>query len=107
MGPVPDGLFVLHKCDTPQCANVDHLFLGTARDNSRDMHTKKRAGGLLTSERVSGTRNVNAKLTPDIVREIRKAYDARAQWSAIAQRFGISRDTVYRVGTRKSWGHVP
>lgn len=41
-GPVPDGLFVCHTCDTPLCINTDHLFLGTPKDNSQDMSRKGR-----------------------------------------------------------------
>ncbi len=44
-GPIPAGMFVLHKCDTPACVNPDHLFLGTQQDNLSDASNKGRMKG--------------------------------------------------------------
>lgn len=42
-GPIPDGQWVLHKCDNRPCCNPDHLMLGTQADNIADMKAKGRA----------------------------------------------------------------
>lgn len=43
--PVPSGIFICHRCDTPACIAIDHLFAGTPADNSRDMIAKGRGRG--------------------------------------------------------------
>jgi HNH endonuclease len=42
VGPIPDGLMVLHRCDNPSCVRPDHLFTGDAKANSEDMLSKGR-----------------------------------------------------------------
>jgi hypothetical protein len=42
-GPIPENMVLCHRCDNPACCNPDHLFIGTHKDNSRDMQRKGRA----------------------------------------------------------------
>lgn len=41
-GPIPRGLFVLHKCDNRSCVRPEHLFLGDAGANYYDALGKGR-----------------------------------------------------------------
>lgn len=102
-GEIPAGQFVLHRCDVPACFNVDHLFLGSPRDNTRDMLSKGRARPAF------GTRAGKAKLTDDIVREIRstyKPYDREFGGAALAKKFGVSSSSVIAAARNRYWSHV-
>jgi len=42
-GPIPaETPYVLHHCDNPACYEVEHLFLGTQKDNMEDCSQKGR-----------------------------------------------------------------
>jgi hypothetical protein len=99
VGPIPEGLFVLHTCDTPLCVNYKHLFLGTQQDNLDDAKAKGRIK--------RGTDHYRAKLTEDNVRLIRRAYaGGQAPWS-LASLYGVAAVTIRRIGRRESWAWLP
>ena len=41
-GHIPKGILICHRCDTPQCWNIAHLFAGTSQDNLLDCARKGR-----------------------------------------------------------------
>jgi hypothetical protein len=94
-GPIPDGMFVCHRCDNPPCINPDHLWLGTAKDNIRDCVQKKRNN--------IGEKNGLAKLTVKQVQEIRQASGLQRE---IAERFGVSQSLISMIKNRVWWKHV-
>lgn len=100
-GPIPDGMFVCHRCDNPPCVNPDHLFLGTPGDNSRDRDRKGRHVAL------RGESNGSSKLNDDAVRAIRARYAAGGvSQRALADEFGVDRVAVGFVVNGKTWRHV-
>jgi len=97
-GPIPEGIDVLHHCDTPPCVNDAHLFLGTQLDNMRDMIAKDRYP--------RGERHHNAKLT---VEKIGLARGLRLQGfsqHSIAVRLGVSQSTLSNALTGAHWKGV-
>lgn len=96
-GPIPKGGVICHRCDTPACINVDHLFLGTHQDNVADMVAKGRSA---RGDRVGRGR---AKLSRDQVLAIRT--DERMH-HVIAQDYGIRRESVGNIKRRLTWKHL-
>jgi hypothetical protein len=42
VGPIPEGMLVLHHCDVRLCAEIRHLYIGTYSNNRRDTINRKR-----------------------------------------------------------------
>lgn len=104
---IAPGHIVRHTCDNPPCVNPKHLKIGTMLDNSRDMKDRRRAasgkknGRYTMPERTSrGERSGASKLTWRRVLAIRAS---PAFCSVLANRFGVSEQSVNAVRNFKSW----
>lgn len=95
-GEIPDDMLVLHKCDNPRCVRPSHLFLGTVKDNSRDMVEKGR--------QAYGTKNGNCKTSPEVIREIKARQDLKLR--EISEMFGISIKQASRIRRGEQWKHI-
>ena len=94
-GPIPGGMFVLHRCDNPPCTNPEHLWLGTRGDNIRDAAAKGR--------HQHGATHAHAKLSDEEVTAIRVSAEPPA---AVAPRYGISAANVLHIRKRETWKHI-
>lgn len=99
VGPIPDGLFVCHRCDVQTCVNPEHLFLGTPAENSADMISKGRSP--------FGERSGRAKLTEAQVLEILDEHaTGKSSYRLLAQRFGVSRSAIQFIVKGTNWSHL-
>lgn len=101
-GPIPDGLFICHHCDNPQCVNPWHLFAGTPKDNIQDMLRKSRNN---PANAPRGERHPMARLSVEEVKAIRSLFGTTTV-SNLARQFKVERATIRRVAQGATWRSV-
>lgn len=82
VGPVADGVAVLHRCDNPPCIRPEHLFLGSQADNVADMKQKGR-----------GSR----KLSDVEVQEIVEGHRSGTSQAELGRLYGVSRSLICHI----------
>ena len=91
---IPEGHYVLHRCDNRLCVEPGHLFTGTHQENMDDMAAKGRRAAQ------PGALNGNARLTPEQVAEIRT--NSRSHRS-LGLEYGVSKTTIGRIKRGTMW----
>jgi hypothetical protein len=87
-GPIPEGKWVLHRCDNPGCVNPEHLFLGDNTANVRDMHSKGRGWG---------------GIGPDTAYAILWCSASGMPRKKIMDEYGVSLHVVKDIVARRCW----
>jgi hypothetical protein len=104
VGAIPDGLYVLHHCDTRNCVNPQHLYVGTQKDNVADMWRRGRANH--RGQR-PGEGHSLAKLTWDKVIEIRRRRAIGETQQKLADEFGVGREQIAKIDRNERWKVAP
>ena len=94
--PIPDGLYVCHKCDRKICVAPAHLFLGTCKDNLQDMVKKKR--------HMYGEKSLKAKLKEVEVREI--LADTVSSNEDLGNKYGVTSSHIWGIKRRIYWKEI-
>lgn len=94
-----EGEWVLHHCDNPPCVRPDHLFLGTNKDNMRDMTRKGR--------KPKGEKAWASKLTNEEVKQIASLYQS-GKWTylELANKFDVCLNTIGFIIKAEKWNDV-
>ena len=90
---------VLHKCDTRNCVNPNHLLLGTVRDNNEDKLLKGRNIGFAKGNTYQRLGSGNTRLTLEQVEEIKTMRGTQAE---IGRKFGITQAQVSNIVNGKA-----
>jgi len=101
-GDIPKNMCICHKCDNRKCANIDHLFLGSRKENYDDMVKK----GRRKNNSPLGEKHYRTKFKEEDINNIIKNYREGMKFSEIAKLYNCHRSTIYLIFKRKTWKHL-
>lgn len=99
-GEIQNGMVIRHKCDNPWCCNIEHLEIGTRKDNVKDMIERNRDAYHKPREKTRGENNVSCKLTEQQVEEI---YLSELSYKKLGKMYGVSATNIRNIKKKLQW----
>lgn len=88
--------FLLHSCDNRNCINLEHLRIGTAKENTLDAMKRNRMP--------IGEKSFRAKLSSKEVKYILE--DKESTQKLLAEKFGVDPSNISYIKKGRSWKHI-
>lgn len=102
-GPIEQGQFVCHRCDTRDCVRPNHMFLGDHYANMEDMVSKGRSTRGVS--KYNWSTHSRAKLTPAAARRI-MLMKGKIRQCDLAREYGVAPSAIHKVWAGERWKHV-
>ena len=99
-GKIPKGLVLRHLCNNAWCVNVEHLKVGTQKENYQDMIDCGRSPKGKRNLKISGEKNNNHKLSEKQVKEI---YLSKLSLKTLSKIYGVSTSNISYIKNKKQW----
>lgn len=106
IGVIPDGMIIRHTCDHKWCVNPVHLVAGTHSQNLQDVLDRHPTVHEAQSASRRGERNPRARLTTELVLQMRAEYASGIGNRDLAGSYGVSIGCVDNIISRANWKHV-
>ncbi len=89
---------VRHKCKNRHCFEIEHLEIGSARENAKDR--------IRDETTLRGEKNPKVKLTKEIAQIIKNNYKEESI-KIRAERYNVDRATVSKIDSGQNWSYLP
>jgi len=95
-GKISKGMCVCHKCDNRECINIEHLFIGTHKDNMQDCVKKGR-------NNKQGINNGRNKITE---KQVIKIFNSTLSNNQLSKKYKITSTNIWSIKKGKTWKHI-